>query len=276
MECKTMRVKVPVVAVVGSKDSGKTIVVENLVHELTKKGYRVATAKHVNIKGFSIDTKGKDTWRHLTAGANPVISVSDAETAIMIKNGEKKFSPNQILRFAPEIDVILLEGFSWLVLGDEYVGKIFCVKNMEEYKAYRQKVKGETIAFCSIQPMESPILRIKEDASVLNRQGLEFVDKEIKVLKILGVLPGLNCEKCGYKSCEELAAVIHRGKAKTSDCTPLSLKSELKTKITINDAEIPIQPFVSRIMRNAVLSMISSLKGVSIKGDEKLHIKISS
>jgi len=271
-----MCAKVPVIAVTGSKASGKTTVIEGLVRELTKKGYRVAAAKHVSLKGFSMDIKGKDTWRHSAAGANPVVSVSDLETAILIKNGEDKFSLDQMFRLMPEVDAIVLEGFSWLVLGDEKVGKILCVKNMEEYEAYRQKVKGETIAFCSSRPMGRPILRIKEDASILVERALEFVDKEIKVSKILGSLPGLDCEKCGYKSCEELAVAIYRRKAKLSDCTPLRLKSELKTKITINNAEIMIQPFVSKIIRNSILGMISSLKGVSIKGDESVHIKISS
>jgi len=271
-----MCTKVPVIAVIGSKASGKTTVIEGLVRELTKRGYRVATAKHANIKGFSMDTKGKDTWRHSAAGANPVVSVSDVEAAILIKNGQKQFSPDQLLMFAPEVDVIVLEGFSWLVLGDEKVGKILCVKNRQEYEAYRQKVMGEIIAFCSSRPVGRSILRIKEDTSVLVKRTLEFVDKEIKVSKILGSLPGLDCKKCGYKSCEELAIAICEGKAKLSDCTPLKLRSELKTKITINDAEIPIQPFVSKIIRNSVLGMISSLKGVSIKGEENVHIKISS
>jgi molybdopterin-guanine dinucleotide biosynthesis protein B len=270
-----MSVKVPVIAVVGSKASGKTTVVEGLVRELTKRGYRVAAAKHVDIKGFSMDTEGKDTWRHSAAGANPVVSVSDAETAVLIKNVKGKFSLDGIFRLMPEADVIVLEGFSRLVLGDEHVGKILCVKNVKEYEDYRRKSRGEIIAFCSIHSMEPPILRIKEDALILVNRTLEFVDEKVKISKTLGVLPRLDCGKCGYKSCEELAAAICSGKAKISSCVPLRLKSELKTKITIDDAEIPIQPFVSRIIRNAVLSMISSLKWVSIKGDEKVHIKIS-
>ena len=64
-----MCAKVPVIGVVGRKDSGKTVIIESTVRALTRKGYRVATAKHVNQKGFSIDTEGKDTWRHSVAGA---------------------------------------------------------------------------------------------------------------------------------------------------------------------------------------------------------------
>ena len=271
-----MHVKAPIVAVLGQKDSGKTTVIESIVQELTKRGYRIATAKHIDLKGFSIDTEGKDTWRHSTAGANPVVSVSDIETAVLIKNGEERFSLDLLLRFVPEVDAVVLEGFSRLVLDNEYIGKILCVKNRQEYEAYREKVRGKMIAFCSRNPTGKQILRLAEDSAVLVKRVLKFIRRELKFLKILGNLPGLDCKKCGYKSCEEMAEAIYRGKAKISDCLPVKLRSELKTRITVNDAEIPIQPFVSKIIRNSVLGMVSSLKGVSIRGDEEIHVKILS
>ncbi len=270
-----MRLEVPVIAVVGHTDSGKTTVIENLVRTLRVKGYRVATAKHIPIKGFSVDTEGKDTWRHATAGANPVISISDTETAIVIKNGEKTFSLEGVFRFLPEIDVVLLEGFSRKALNDERVGKIVCVKNRQEYEDYHKKLRGEAIAFCSLETLKPPILEIKEDFPVLAGRTLKFVQKKGEVSKILDQLPMLDCKKCGYASCEQLAIAVYEGKAKLSDCLPLKLKAELKTKLIVNDAEIPIQPFVSKVIRNSVLGMVSSLKGVSIEGDETIQIKIS-
>lgn len=271
-----MRPKMPVVAVLGRKKSGKTTVVESVVRGLTKKGYRVATAKHVNQEGFSIDTKGKDTWRHSTAGANPVVSVSDVETAILIRNGKADFSIDRLLRCTPEVDVFLLEGFSDMVLDDEHVGKILCVRNEREYDAYREKARGETIAYCSHTPMGDRILGIKEDSPVLIRRVLKFIKKELRILKILSDLPGLDCKKCGYDACQEMAIAIYRKKAKLSDCQTLKLRRKLQTKIELNDVEIPIQPFVAKIFRNAVLGMVSSLKGVSIRGDEKIYVKVSS
>jgi molybdopterin-guanine dinucleotide biosynthesis protein B len=80
---------------------------------------------------------------------------------------------------------------------------------------------------------------------------------------------GLDCGKCGYKICRELAVAIDMEKAKLRNCLPLKLKSTLKTRIIINGAEAPIQPFVSRIVRNSILGMFSSLKGVSLKCDKR-------
>lgn len=271
-----MHSRVPIVAVVGHKGSGKTTVMESVVRGLTQKGYRVATAKHINLKRFSMDTEGRDTWRHSTAGANPVVSVSDIETAIMIKKGYERFSLDELLKLMHEVDAIVLEGFSRWVLEDERVGKVLCINNRQEYKDYSERAKGEVIASCSFYAAGRNILRITEDSEVLVKQVQEFVERELQVLKILADLPRLDCKKCGFESCEELARSIRNGKADFSDCTPLKLKSKLKTKITVDDTEVPIQPFVSKIIRSSILGMTSSLKGVSITGDEKIHVKISS
>ena len=271
-----MYTNVPVIGVIGHKNSGKTAIIETVVRILTRKGYRVATAKHVNQKRFSIDSRGKDTWRHSVAGANPVVSVSDIETGILIKDGVKRFSLDELLRFTPEADFIMLEGFSWLILDDEHVGKILCVKDREEYEDYRKKAKGEIIAFCSMRSLGKPILRIKEDPKILLKQALKFIRKKQKISKTLSLLPGLDCTKCGYSSCGEMAVAVYRKEAKLSDCVPLRLRSKLKTKITIDDNEVPIQPFVSEIIRNSILGMVSSLKGTSIRGNEEVHVKISS
>ena len=69
---------------------------------------------------------------------------------------------------------------------------------------------------------------------------------------------------------------VFRKEMKLKDCVPLKLLSKLKTRIIINDSEVPIQPFVSEIIRNSILGMISSLKGVSIGGNEEVQVKITS
>jgi len=65
-----------IVAVVGSSNSGKTTAVEALIKGLTKRGYTVASAKHIPDPEFTIDTEGKDTWRYAKAGASSVLSVA--------------------------------------------------------------------------------------------------------------------------------------------------------------------------------------------------------
>jgi molybdopterin-guanine dinucleotide biosynthesis protein B len=261
---------------VGSKKSGKITVVESIVRELTKRGYHVATAKQFSQKSFSMDMGSKDTWRHVVAGANLVAGVSDTEMSLLIKNGIEQFSLDNLLSFTPMSDVVVLEGFSHIVLKDERVGKIICVRDNREYEGFRKKALGRTVAFCSLQGLEKPILRMKEDAQILIKRVLTYVNREKRISKILNCLPGLNCRKCGYPSCEEMAVAIYKKKAKLSNCVTLRLRSEVRTKIIVDKVEVPIQTFVSEIIRKSVLGMISSLKGVSVKGNERVHINISS
>ena len=109
----------PIIAVVGSKGSGKTSTVEVLVRELTKKGYKVATVKHIPEENFTIDTEGKDTWRHAKAGAKMIISVAPREIAVIHKVEIGKLSLENILQFCEgNIDIVVLEGFRNLVGAD--------------------------------------------------------------------------------------------------------------------------------------------------------------
>jgi hypothetical protein len=51
-------------------------------------------------------------------------------------------------------------------------------------------------------------------------------------------------------------------------------KREEKITIQINEKYLPLGDFVQDIIRNAVLAMVSSLKGVKIKGEEKVSIVV--
>ena len=269
-----MNKKLATIGVVGRKDSGKTSVVVSIIEELTNGGYQVATAKHINQQAFSMDTEGKDTWRHSAAGANPVLSVSDIETAVLIRDGVQQFSLERMRRFAPDADILVIEGLSSLTLTDEQVGKIVCVRNGEEYSEFKQKASGEVIAYCSTQPMGKPILNIEKDLQALVERVVRYVRRNRETWEIRSRLPGLDCAKCGYTTCEEMALAIYRRKATLEDCVTLSSRSRLKTRLIIDDAEIPLQPFVSEIIRKSLLGMVSTLKHVSIRGNEEIHVEI--
>ena len=104
-----------IVAVVGSSNSGKTTAVEHIVKGLTKQGYTVASAKRIPEQDFTIDTKGKDTYRHAKAGSTTVISVAPNELATIKKVDTKKLTLEQLISEIPdETDVIIVEGFKEL------------------------------------------------------------------------------------------------------------------------------------------------------------------
>lgn len=72
---------IPILCFVGRSNSGKTTLIERLIPELVRAGYRVATVKHAG-HGFDLDTEGKDSWRHKRAGASSVIVLSKGSLAM--------------------------------------------------------------------------------------------------------------------------------------------------------------------------------------------------
>ncbi len=101
---------VPIVSIVGKSDSGKTTLIEKLVPELVRRGYKVATVKH-DVHGFDVDREGKDSWRHKKAGAHTVVISSPAKLALIRDvdhDADLTELRNQYIR---DVDLILSEGF---------------------------------------------------------------------------------------------------------------------------------------------------------------------
>ena len=101
---------IPIVSIVGKSDIGKTTLIEKLLPELTRRGYRIATVKH-DVHGFEVDREGKDSWRHKKAGAHTVV-ISSPHKIALIRDEEKDLTLEEIReKFIREVDLILSEGY---------------------------------------------------------------------------------------------------------------------------------------------------------------------
>jgi len=101
---------IPIVSIVGKSNAGKTTLLEKLIPELVKRGYRVATIKH-NMHGFDIDHEGKDSWRHKKAGANTTI-VSSPHQLALFQDVDHNHSLDEIRdKYIKNADIILAEGY---------------------------------------------------------------------------------------------------------------------------------------------------------------------
>ena len=152
-----MKARAVVIAVVGSKRSGKTTTVEALVRELSRKGYRVAAIKHISERDFTLDTKGKDTWRYAQAGARTIIGISANEMAT-IERTSKAFTLKDIIERSQSHDIVFLEGFKKLVNNARHIPKIVTVKSKEEALEAMSTYKP-TIAFAGPFPTDKLGLR---------------------------------------------------------------------------------------------------------------------
>jgi molybdopterin-guanine dinucleotide biosynthesis protein B len=122
---------IPILSIIGKSNSGKTTLVEKLIHEMTQRGYRVGTIKH-NRHGFDIDHEGKDSWRHKKAGAKLTVIASPMKVAT-VEDADRDYTIEELVdRHIRGVDIVLVEGFK--------------KNSLPKIEVYRQAINGELIS----------------------------------------------------------------------------------------------------------------------------------
>ena len=112
MELSKERSRIPVISIVGGKsNSGKTTLLEKLIREAKRRGWRVATLKH-DVHGFEMDQPGKDTWRHAQAGAD-IVAISSPHRIAILENVAEDQPLEEVLARIQGVDVIFTEGYKY-------------------------------------------------------------------------------------------------------------------------------------------------------------------
>jgi len=231
---------IPIIAVVGSRKSGKTTTVEAVVRELTRRGYKVATVKHIHEPDFTIDAKGKDTWRHAQAGAHITVGVSKEELATIKKVDTTKFTLNDIIQNCEDnTDIIILEGFRDLIAQDLTVPKIVTAKDKNEIEEALKVFKPILVFTGSVPKTETKTFRIDcIDIKKETQKLMQMIEKHVGPI------------------------VLKRRESKDT------------VSIYINGKLLPLNPYVQKVTRNVLFAVISTLKGASVKGNENVQITI--
>ncbi|MCS7116165.1 MAG: molybdopterin-guanine dinucleotide biosynthesis protein MobB, partial [Nitrososphaerota archaeon] len=159
---------------------------------LCKEGFRVGVAKHVHQRGFTIDVKGKDSWRFAKAGAKTIAIVSPNELAV-IKKGDFCQTLENILNLfnRQDFDIVFLEGFHTFVAKRRDIYKIITAKNREELDSILKDVVGPILAVTGrvVEDLAPSNLNVPE-ASVINlnldRDGQTLLSLIKEKLKIKG------------------------------------------------------------------------------------------
>jgi molybdopterin-guanine dinucleotide biosynthesis protein MobB len=100
------------VAFVGGHDSGKTSIIVELVPRLRARGWKVGTVKH-STKDAEDDVPGKDSQRHIGAGAAAGAFVTPARTTVR-RLGEGESLEALLRRSFSDCDLVLVEGYKSL------------------------------------------------------------------------------------------------------------------------------------------------------------------
>ena len=223
------------VGIVGYKNSGKTTLTHALARELSRRGHEVAVIKHTS---HHLDLPGKDT-AVLGDAVSRVGFISPQESGVFWK---KWLSLENIIPYL-EADILLIEGFK----AERTFPKIVCLRGeLDDQDLF------DGLAICAVGPapegieFDVPLLSLDEIGRIA-----DLVEE--KAFK----LPNLDCGSCGFETCYELAREIVRGTRSVEDCVSL----QPLTEVRIDGQVMPMNPFISSIVRNTILGMLSPLKG---------------
>lgn len=100
-----------VYGVTGSKNCGKTGLMERLVAEVCARGLSVSTLKHAH-HSTDVDQPGRDSYRHRQAGAQEVLLASPHRWALMHELRDAPEPPlSELLTKLSPVDLVLIEGY---------------------------------------------------------------------------------------------------------------------------------------------------------------------
>ena len=210
----------PIISIVGKSESGKTTLLESLITELKRRGYKVAVIKHT-VEDIELDKQGKDTWRFSQIGTDVVAIISSDKLAVM-KRAEHDVTPQELSRFiAWDHDLILTEGF-------KQSGTVKIEVHRKEQGGGLLSPSKQLLAVVTDEPLDVDVPQFSRDEV----QGLADLIES----KLLAQRRGDDVD------------------------------------LLVNEAHIPLNPFIRSFIAKTLLGMVSSLKGV--KEIKSLHISL--
>ncbi|MEA1939443.1 MAG: molybdopterin-guanine dinucleotide biosynthesis protein B [Candidatus Caldatribacteriota bacterium] len=237
------------VGIIGYKKSGKTTLLLKLTKELISQGYRVAAIKHIS---RDIDMVNTDTEK-IKQRISQVAAITPNESILFLKN---KSNLEEIIKHL-EADIVLVEGLK----KEKTYPKIVCLREEKE-----KSELFDGLQLCTTSLVDNDTNSSFSDFNILNDEDVKEMSKIIisKAFK----LPNLDCGACGFQNCYELAQEIVKGNKTVGDC--FSLKSEVVVKA--NGKIIPMNPFISKMVKNTIMGLLSPLKEFG-KGNIEIKIK---
>ncbi|MEM3382968.1 MAG: molybdopterin-guanine dinucleotide biosynthesis protein B [Nitrososphaerales archaeon] len=171
---------VKIVAVIGKSGSGKTSTIEYLISNLSKEGFTIGSIKHVHEPDFTIDKKGKDTWRFAQAGAKKIAIIAPTEVTIINKKEDQQIDLEEVIKKLEEgLDIIFLEGFHSLIAKRSDIFKIITAKNDKDLKTNLDGTANPIIA------ITGKVARLKPKISC---SGIPIIDIHSEGRKLVQLL----------------------------------------------------------------------------------------
>ncbi len=176
----------PIISIVGRSESGKTLLMEQLIVEFKGRGYKIAALKHSHCGAIEVDQPGKDTWKFAQAGSDAVC-ISSPRKLAFIKMSDHDLRIDEVLPIiGHQFDLVLVEGFK--------------KSNLPKIEVHRKELGNDLLcspedlsAIVTDGPLDAPladshrvpILRWADTAAVA-----DFIEKNF----VRAVSSALNCQ----------------------------------------------------------------------------------
>ncbi len=242
--------------IIGYHHTGKTTLACAIISALKEKGFRVVSIKDIHSEAYRADTDGKNTSLHAKAGSEAVFAKGIYDSALIFP---RSLDLKEIVSLL-KADFLIIEG-----MKQAPIPKLVCAKDTAQLD---ELIDDTCIGISGLiageisQYHDLPVFCLQKDMDNLLSTILD------KSFDILPLSEPECCSKCGY-SCNEMAGRIVQGTSQRSDCV-LDNKAELK--LIVGEQEIVIVPFVQKMLKDVILSMVDNLKGIPDSGTIKLEI----
>jgi len=206
-----------VVSIVGRKNSGKTTLIEGIIQELKKRGYRVGTIKHHShdLELEDIDREGKDTYKHQLCGADAVV-LSAPNKLMLFQIAKESQQIDDISRtYLQSMDIILTEGYK--------------LEDKPKIEVFRRQIGGDEGLLCNQK--DNNLVAVTSDCNF-----------------------DLSIPCFGLDAYKDIADFIEQ--------TVIQRVQPSKVSLMVNGKNIPLNGFVRSFMRETILGIIRSLRGV--------------
>lgn len=229
-----------IVSVAGTKKTGKTTLVTRLVRELVKRGFRVGTIKNAHRK---LDIEGKDTWKHRKAGAHLVVGVGE-ETVFIVDEALELDDIILKMECLGDLDFLVIEGFK---------------------KSPYPKI--------TTSDLPGPLVLARVDVETVDEDELMALADLVET-RTFGLLANMDCQECGFSSCQEMSEAVVRGETSEDVCV---MKKMENVVLFIDQKKVPLNPFVQKFVKNTFMGMVSSMKvDVDEIQDKKIELLIQN
>lgn len=245
-----------IVTINGITKSGKTTTVEAIIKELKRRGYSVGSIKDIHFENFTMDDEGTNTHRHHQAGADMVVAKGIHETDVLIY---KALDIERIFDFFDH-DWLICEG-----VEHANIPKIVTGRSEADIEL---KFDDTTIAISGVYGNDfneykaMNVFHYEKDIASL----VDYLEK-IVPHRLPNVDPKC-CMACNMTCHEMLLHTLHN--PGDNRCV---LQNQDVT-LTINGVRVTMVPFVQKLLKNAVVGVVSELDGYKENSEIKVEFTI--